>query len=109
MQKPFDLSDEKFHELMRFGRLYRKQEKKCMGAKVHLASCMMIGAALEADLVAICHLYSDEIQTKEIPHFKKDRLKPLSEWTLFQLIKVCDPSYSLGQYFNYPKVLFSAS
>ena len=58
--KQFELSDDQFQELMRLCRFYRREADRAMGAKAYLAGCVMIGAALEADLLAMCHCYSDE-------------------------------------------------
>jgi len=93
MPSPFELTDEQFRELMRCSVLYRKQADKCRDAKSYLASCVMIGAALEAELVAICHLYSDEISAETLSRCLRRRDKPLLNWTLSELVNVaraCD-------------------
>jgi len=86
--KPFELSDEQFQKLMQLYRLYRREAEKCIDAKSYLAGCVMIGAALEADLVAMCHCYSDEIPTELIPKLKNGQPKPLLKWSFFQLLQV---------------------
>ena len=59
--KTFELKEELFQELLRICRLYHREAQRCMEAKSYLAGCVMIGAALEADLIAMCHFYSEEI------------------------------------------------
>jgi hypothetical protein len=57
-----------------------------MDAKAYLAGCVMIGAALEAELLAMCYCYSDEIQEQLIPKQKNGKPRHLFAWTLFQLL-----------------------
>jgi hypothetical protein len=86
--KQFELTEELFQELMRLCRLYRREADRSMDAKAYLAGCVMIGAALEADLVAMCHCYSDEIPEGLIPKHKDGKPKHLLDWTFFQLLRV---------------------
>jgi hypothetical protein len=59
-----------------------------MDAKAYLAGCVMIGAALEADLVTMCHCYSDEIRGELVPKDRNGKPKHLLKWTFFQLLRV---------------------
>lgn len=82
-----DLTDEQFEELLRLSRLYRREADRCMKAKSYLAGCVMIGAALEASLTCMAHMYADEIPEDILP--KKDKkAKPLLKWTLTDLLRV---------------------
>jgi len=84
---PFELTEEQFNELVRLCGLYRREAKKCMQAKSYVAGCVMIGAAMEADLTAMCHCYSDEISKELIPR-KNGKPKHILKWSFFDLLKV---------------------
>jgi len=86
--KQFELTEKQFKELMRLCRLYRREADRAMETKAYLAGCVMIGAALEADLLATCDCYSDEIPDELIPKRKNGKPKHLLDWTLFQLLRV---------------------
>jgi hypothetical protein len=91
--KPFELSEGQFQKLMPLCRLYRREAEKCRDTKSYLAACVMIGAALEADLIAMCHCYADEIPAVLIPQGKNSQPKPLLQWSFAQLLQVaraCD-------------------
>src|SRR5262249_31375310 len=91
--KPFELSDEQYQKLIELCRLYHREAEKCRDAKSYLAGCVMIGAALEAALIAMCHIYDDEIPAVLIPQWKNGQPKPLLQWSFSQLLQVareCD-------------------
>ena len=85
--QPCKLNEDELQELLRLSGVYRREARKCMQAKSYLAGCIMIGAALETDIMAMCHCYVDEIPSKLISK-KKGRAKPLLDWSLFQLITI---------------------
>ena len=87
MPRSFALSEEEFNELMRLCRLYRREARKCMDAKAYLAACILIGAALEADLLAMCDCFADEIPDRVIPKQKNGTPKPLINWTFYQRLR----------------------
>jgi hypothetical protein len=82
-----ELTEEEFNELLRLSRLYHREAKRCMAAKSYLAGCVMIGSALEASLMSMCHVYADEIPGELLPK-NKTKQKPLLQWTLAQLLRV---------------------
>jgi hypothetical protein len=86
--KQFELTEDQFQELMRLCRLYRREADRSMDAKAYLAGCVMIGAALEAGLLATCDCYSDEIPEELIPKQKNGKPKHLLDWTFFQLLRL---------------------
>lgn len=86
--KPFELQENQFQELLRLCGLYRREAERCMEGKSYLAGCVMIGAAFEADLIAMCHCCSDEIPSKLIPRRNNGKPKHLLEWSFFQLLRV---------------------
>jgi hypothetical protein len=75
----FNLNKEEFKKLLRLCRLYRREAEKCMEARSYLAGCIMIGAALEADLILMCDCYSDEIPVGLIPKGRNGKCKHLSD------------------------------
>lgn len=85
--KPCHLTEKQYHELLRLSGLYRKQSDRCADSKAYLAACVMIGSALESDLIAFCHCYSNEIPTDIIPQ-RKGKPKHLLNWTFFELLRV---------------------
>lgn len=82
-----DLQDEEFNELLRLQRMYRREADKCMKGGSYFAGCVMLGAALEGDLTAMCHCFASEIPPNLIPK-KNGKPKPLLDWTLHQLLIV---------------------
>lgn len=85
--KPCYLSENQYNELLELSGLYRQQAGRCANAKAHLAACVMIGAALESDLMAFCHCYSNEIPADIIPQ-RKGKPKHLLNWSLAELLRV---------------------
>jgi hypothetical protein len=85
--RPCHLTEKQYKELLRLSSLYRKQSDRCANSKAYLAACVMIGSALESDLMAFCHCYSNEIPSDTIPQ-RKGRPKHLLNWTLFELLRV---------------------
>jgi hypothetical protein len=81
-----ELTEEEFIELCRLIELYHREARRCMAAKSYLAGCVMIGAALEASLMSMCHLYADEI-AGNLPMNKKKQ-KPLLKWRFDDLLGV---------------------
>ena len=74
--------------MLRLQRLYHREARKCEKAKAYLAGCVMLGAALEAGLVAMVHCFPDEAARAEgVPHVKGE-VKPLLQWTLAELLRV---------------------
>jgi hypothetical protein len=87
--KDIELTDEQFQELMRLCSMYKREAEKCKDAKAYLASCVMIGAALEAALIGMCDCYFDEIPVDLIPKERKtSKPKHILDWSLFQLLKI---------------------
>ncbi|RKY78193.1 hypothetical protein DRQ00_05690 [candidate division KSB1 bacterium] len=86
--KQFKVTEEQFEELIRLSRLYRTEADKCKNTKSYLASCVMIGVALETDLLAMCHCFSDEIPERLIPKCRNGKPKHLLDWTLFDLLRI---------------------
>ena len=67
----FDFSLDKQKEILRIALLYRMEAKKCYSTKAYLAGCIMMGAALEALLLASLNSYPPLIlDVKGVP--KKD-------------------------------------
>jgi hypothetical protein len=87
--KEFELTENQFKELMRLCRVYRREADRAMEARAYLAGCVMIGAALEAALVAMCDCYFDEIPAELIPKERNTgKPKHILDWSLSRLLKI---------------------
>lgn len=88
--KIFELNDTQFINLIYARNLYYEEAKKCRDAKSYLAGCVMIGAALETDLILMCHCYSNEI-SKKVPNLipqARGKYKSLLKWSFVELLNV---------------------
>jgi hypothetical protein len=79
----------------RLGRLaffYQNEARRCVKGKAYLAACVMQGAALEANLHALCFLFPSEIKKTTIykrKRFRNKRNKAL-EFKYHELINIAD-------------------
>jgi hypothetical protein len=85
--EPCELEEDEFNDLMRIARIYPTEARRCMDAKAYVAGCVMIGAALEANLIGMCHLYYEEIPPELVPK-SAGKTKHLLKWGLADLIKI---------------------
>jgi hypothetical protein len=83
-----DMEDAQFDELLRLSRTYHREALRCEKAKAHLAGCVLLGACLEASLVAMVHCFSDEVAASTSAPRIKGALKPLLDWNLGELLRV---------------------
>ncbi len=79
----------------RLGKLaffYHQEAGRCVNGKAYLAACVMQGAALEANLHALCFLFPDEIKKTTIYQKKRFRTKRnrALEFKYFELINIAD-------------------
>lgn len=82
------LTDDEERDLYRLDLVYRREARRCEGAKAHLAGCVMLGSALETALILMVNIYTDEAeQTGQAPR-KKGQIKPLLDWNLAELLRV---------------------
>lgn len=82
------LEDGEFNELLRLQRLYYREARKCEKARAYLPGCAMLGAALEAGLIAMMHCFAEEVvECGSLPLAKGD-IKPLLEWKLAELLRI---------------------
>lgn len=81
-----DLTSQEFDELLRLGRMYDREARRAGEGKAHLAGCVMAGAALEAILIAMVHLYSFEVPASAVAK-SKGKAKKLLDWTFADLLK----------------------
>jgi hypothetical protein len=84
----FELSEELHKEVVQLARVYRREAEKCLDSKAFLAGCMMIGAALEALLLAFVNCYPDEASTSQAAPRRKGSVKPVFKWSLADLLAV---------------------
>jgi hypothetical protein len=83
-----ELTDNQFTELRRLVTLYRREAHRCMRGKSYLAGCMLIGAALEASLIELCHLHGDEIPGELIPKGQDGNAQALLDWSFPHLLEI---------------------
>lgn len=84
----FELTEEQYKEVVRLSRIYYREAHKCKDGKAYLAGCIMIGAALEASLLAFANCYPDEALHSTVAPTKRGSIKPLAEWSLAELLAV---------------------
>jgi hypothetical protein len=82
------LTEEQYNEVLRLGRAYHREALRCKDANAYLAGCIMMGAALEAFLLAFIDCYLDEALCSRIAPKKRGVTKPLVEWSLGELLAV---------------------
>ena len=84
----FALTEEQCNEVLRLSRAYHREAHRCKDAKAYLAGCIMMGAALEASLLAFVDCYLDAALCSTIAPKKRGITKPLAEWSLGELLAV---------------------
>lgn len=88
--EPLALSDEQFAALLRLIKHYRRQALKCLDAKAYVAGAVMVGASLEAILMALVHVREEELITwPQLPK-KTGSIKPLLDWDLATLLRAAE-------------------
>jgi len=84
----FELTEEQHNEVVRLSRIYYREAHKCKNGKAYLAGCVMMGAALEASLLAFVNCYPGEALCSRNVPTKKGKTKPLVKWSLAELLAV---------------------
>jgi hypothetical protein len=87
-KKWFDLSEDDYNELLRLSRAYRREASRCQTSKSYLAGCAVVAAALEALLLAMIHIYGDEVESAGLVVKTNGRPKQLLKWKLHEMIDV---------------------
>lgn len=83
------LDDSQFNELLRIGTFYYCEARKCNDVRAWAAGCVMLGAALEADLMAMSAIYRNDVAAcDKLPGRKRGSVKPLLKWNLGELLDV---------------------
>jgi hypothetical protein len=83
-----ELTEGQEAELHRLVRYYRSEADRCRKARAYLAGCVMAAAALEAILLLMANAYPEEaVASDQVPQ-RKQRVKPLVDWTLAELVRV---------------------
>jgi hypothetical protein len=83
------LSVAQFNALVKLAtQTYQKQANICYKANAPLASCIMMGAVVEAILTTVTCLFHEEaLKTGKAPT-RKGKVKPLLDWKFFELLDV---------------------
>jgi 7,8-dihydro-6-hydroxymethylpterin-pyrophosphokinase len=84
----FTLAEEQHNEVIRLSRYYHREAHKCRDSKAYLAGCVMMGAALEASLLAFLNCYPDEVLHSTHAPTRQGATKPLAQWALADLLAV---------------------
>lgn len=84
----FELTQEQHNEVFRLLEAYYREARRCMNSKAYLAGCIMMGAALEAALLAFANCYPDEALSSKSAPTEKGSVKPLADWSLAELLAV---------------------
>ena len=87
-KKWFDLDEDDFNEVLRLSRMYRREASRCETSKSYLAGCAIAAAALEALLLAMIHMYGDEVEAAGLVAKTNGRPKQLLKWKLYEMIVV---------------------
>lgn len=86
-----DLEDSQSRELFNIERRYCCEARKCQQAGAYLAGCVMVGAALEANLMAMVTFHPDEVAAWYMKRYpKKKKVKGLLDWNLGELLDVAN-------------------
>ncbi len=78
------VSDDEFNSLLKLIEQNRLEVDKCKKAGASLASCVMIGAAMEAGLLGMAYCCEDEVSRSET--FRTKQKPDLREWNLYDLL-----------------------
>jgi hypothetical protein len=84
----FALSTEQEKEILSLAALYRREAKKCFGAKAYLSGCVLIGAAMEAILLSAINCFPEIIASAKCAPKNKGKIKRLDRWTFSELLDV---------------------
>lgn len=83
------LEESEFKKILRLREFYYCEARICQDAQAYIAGCVMLGAALEANLVAMVAIFQNDVATcKSLPHGK--RRQPLLQWGLGKLLRVAN-------------------
>ena len=82
------LSDDDAQELYRLSRFYWREARRCEKAGAYLAGCVILGSALETDLMLMVNVFAEEAEaTGKLPT-RKGKPKALLDWDLGELLRV---------------------
>jgi hypothetical protein len=84
----FVLSTEQEKEILSLATLYKREAKKCFGAKAYLSGCVLMGAAMEAILLSAANCFPEIIAFAKCAPKKKGKIKQLEGWTFNELLMV---------------------
>lgn len=85
------LEDSQSEELFRIETLYCCEARKCKDAQAYTAGCVMLGAALEVNLMAMVTFCSNDVAGwYKQRHPKAKSVKRLLDWNLGELLDVAN-------------------
>jgi hypothetical protein len=99
----FPLNGSEGYELLRLAGTYHEQANACRKEGARLASCVMLGATVEAMMIAVINLFCDEARPVAIE--KKLKLEDLLRWDFGKLLEVAKDAKLLPEKLNlHPKM-----
>lgn len=84
----FELNEETFNEVCPLACLYHQEAVRCLNGKAFLAGRIMLGASLEALLLAFANCYPEEALKAASAPRVHGRVKRLIDWSLSNLVAV---------------------
>jgi len=76
--------NDRFDALLQIVDVYKSQADRCEKSRAYLSGCVVLGAALEAGLLATAMCYPSQVRRAVI--YRRLKGKPLEEWGLFDLL-----------------------
>jgi hypothetical protein len=87
MRRWYHLSERRYNEALSLSRMYRREASKCGKSRAYLAGCVMAGAALECLLLAMLHIFGDEVDRSNYVAMSRGRPKLLLDWSLANMLR----------------------
>jgi hypothetical protein len=79
------VDEKQFRAVVELAVTYHDEAVRCAGAGAHYAACIMVGAAVEAALLATAAIYRDDLSDSPIWPKRKDGKAALEDLTLAEL------------------------
>ena len=76
----FDFTPNEQKEIQRLAFLYRREARKCYSIKAYLSGCILMGAAMEALLLATINCYPELVlEAKYAPKIKNNKINKVKK------------------------------
>ena len=84
----YDLSSTEFAELLRVMEIYDDEAHKCLASGAYLAACAMLGAELEAVLLLVASVHTEEVEESPVRPQRGGKPRPMLSWKFWELLRV---------------------